>query len=372
MVDRASVAGASVEPSLLAELCDDVPDLDAVLAALVRAEIFTVHHDRLSSEQGRYQFVQSVVRQVAYATLSRRDRKQIHLQLLEAMSRDEAPSWRRWRPSTAVAAIEAAPDDEDAPELTARAVGLLRRAAARAQALGAPGEAIGHLARAAELAADGRQRCEIQLAEAEASNDAGKYEQGARSPRLLAWASGPLLMKTAKPSRRQPGPSRDKAWRRHRRSRGPRMTPYLHALQGRTWQGVGAGRSSTRTCWRTAHSVARTTRASSRRSRWRSGSVTAPGRPGHQQPGRPAHAQREPTSSAPPSWRRGRPERVPRHRSARARARQPRLHPVATRRGGQPGGRRGGGGIATGGHRHQHEHRAANLAIGRWQPVTGT
>ena len=49
-------------------------------------------------------------------------------------------------------------------ELAARAVELLRRAAERARALGAPGEAIGHLARAAELATDERQRCEIQLA----------------------------------------------------------------------------------------------------------------------------------------------------------------------------------------------------------------
>ena len=77
MVDRASVAGASVEPALLAELCADVSDLDQVLIGLVRAQIFSVDHDRLSSEQGRYQFVQSAVRQVAYATLSRRDRKQI-------------------------------------------------------------------------------------------------------------------------------------------------------------------------------------------------------------------------------------------------------------------------------------------------------
>jgi class 3 adenylate cyclase len=179
VVDRASVAGGSVEPSLLAELCADVSDLEVALAALVRAQIFTVEHDRLSSEQGRYQFVQSALRQVAYATLSRRDRKQIHLQLLEVMSRGGSDELAAVAAQHCVAAIEAAPDDADVGDLAGRAVELLRQAAVRAQALGAPGEAVGHLARAVHLATDERQRREIQLAQAQACNDAGKYAEGA-------------------------------------------------------------------------------------------------------------------------------------------------------------------------------------------------
>ncbi|HEY3527634.1 MAG TPA: adenylate/guanylate cyclase domain-containing protein [Nocardioides sp.] len=177
VVDRASVAGGSVEPWLLAELCADVPDLDAVLAALVRAQILTVSHDRLSSEQGRYQFVQSALRQVAYATLSRRDRKTIHLHLLEAMSRDDSDELAPVAAQHCIAALEAAPDDPDAVELSGRAVALLRRAAERARRLGAPSESVGHLARAVDLATDDRQRCEIRLAAALACNDAGKYDR---------------------------------------------------------------------------------------------------------------------------------------------------------------------------------------------------
>jgi class 3 adenylate cyclase len=177
VVDRASVAGGSVEPALLAELCADVPDLDSVLAALVRAQIFTVEHDRLSSEQGRYQFVQSALRQVAYATLSRRDRKQVHLLLLEAMSRDGSDELAPVAAQHCIAAIEAAADDPDVGELAGRAVALLRQAAGRSLALGAPGEAAGHLGRAAELATDERERCEIRLAQAMAASDAGTYDQ---------------------------------------------------------------------------------------------------------------------------------------------------------------------------------------------------
>src|SRR3954447_7675275 len=103
----------------------------------MRAQIFAVEHDRLSSEQGRYQFVQSALRQVAYATLSRRDRKQIHLRLLDAVARDDSDELAPVAAQHCVAALEAAPDDADAGELAGRAVELLRRAAKRAQALGA-------------------------------------------------------------------------------------------------------------------------------------------------------------------------------------------------------------------------------------------
>jgi class 3 adenylate cyclase/tetratricopeptide (TPR) repeat protein len=177
VVDRASVAGGSVEPSLLAALCADVPDLDAVLDSLVRAQILTVEHDRLSSEQGRYQFVQSALRQVAYATLSRRDRKRNHLQLLEAMTAKDSDELAPVAAQHAVSAIEAEPDDPDVPELTARAVGLLRRAATRALALGAPGEAVGHLGRARELVVDDGDRHAIERAQAEACYDAGRYDE---------------------------------------------------------------------------------------------------------------------------------------------------------------------------------------------------
>ena len=176
VVDRASVAGGSVEPALLAELCDDVSSLDLVLSGLVRAEIFSVDQNRLSSEQGRYQFVQSAVRQVAYATLSRRERKQTHLQLLDAMTRDDSPELAPVAAQHAVAAIESAPDDADVPELHHRAVALLRVAAARAHALGAPTEAAGHLGRALDHVGEGQERFEIDLADAMACIDIGRYD----------------------------------------------------------------------------------------------------------------------------------------------------------------------------------------------------
>ena len=75
VVDRASVLGLVFSAEGLAALCADVADLDQAIAGLVRREVIRRESDRLSTDFGDYRFVQGAVRQVAYATLSRRDRE---------------------------------------------------------------------------------------------------------------------------------------------------------------------------------------------------------------------------------------------------------------------------------------------------------
>jgi predicted ATPase len=53
----------------------------SALAELVRREVFSVSADPLSPERGSYQFAQQMLRQVAYDTQSRRDRKTRHLKV---------------------------------------------------------------------------------------------------------------------------------------------------------------------------------------------------------------------------------------------------------------------------------------------------
>jgi tetratricopeptide (TPR) repeat protein len=186
VVDRASVAGDSVEPTVLVELCPDVPDLEQALAGLVHAQILRVEASRLSSEQGRYQFVQSAVRQVAYGTLSRRERKQAHLDVLAAMLRHWSDELAPVVAQHCIAAVEAVPDDPDVDELRAQAVGYLRQAAIRARSLGSPKEASGHLARALELTSDAEERPGLELALSEACFAEGRYDESiarARSAR---------------------------------------------------------------------------------------------------------------------------------------------------------------------------------------------
>ncbi|MGH3362822.1 MAG: hypothetical protein ACRDOM_10240, partial [Nocardioides sp.] len=148
VIDQASVVGSSFTRDVIARLCPDATDLDASLAALVRLQLLRQESDRFSSDRGRYQFVQSGVRQIAYGTLSRRDRKASHLAMVELMGEwdNSAGEISGVIAQHLLEALDATPDASDHDQLTEAAVGHLLRAAERATALGAPSEAAGHLA----------------------------------------------------------------------------------------------------------------------------------------------------------------------------------------------------------------------------------
>ena len=58
-------------------------ELEPMLAALVRKEVLSVQADPRSPERGQYAFLQDIVKQVAYETISRRERKAKHLAAAE-------------------------------------------------------------------------------------------------------------------------------------------------------------------------------------------------------------------------------------------------------------------------------------------------
>ncbi|TWP36921.1 adenylate/guanylate cyclase domain-containing protein [Leekyejoonella antrihumi] len=177
VVDQASVVGSSFALEELADLCVDVPDLDGVVAGLVRLQVFRQELNRFSNEHGQFQFVQSAVRQVAYGSLSRRDRKASHLAVADQVgSVDDAVG--ELAPIIAqhyLAALDAVPEDADHDELTERAIRQLTRAASRARSLGAPAEAAAHLGVALERAADAHQHATIGRDLALALVDSGRY-----------------------------------------------------------------------------------------------------------------------------------------------------------------------------------------------------
>jgi predicted ATPase len=79
VADAAVLGIAFPAEALVAVSGQDEAVVRARLAELVRREVFTVSADPLSPEQGSYGFAQHMLRQVAYDTLSRRDRKARHL-----------------------------------------------------------------------------------------------------------------------------------------------------------------------------------------------------------------------------------------------------------------------------------------------------
>jgi hypothetical protein len=183
VVTAASVLGTSFERDGLIALGCDPATMDDVLASLVRKEIPAVQSDRFSAERGQHRFVQSVVRQVAYATQSRRDRKGRHVAAAEHL---EADADRADELSVLIAshlldAVDAGQaGDSDVPELTARACGYLERAAKRARSLGASAEALNLLEAALDRTTDRAERARLQLAAAPAAHDAARYAEARR------------------------------------------------------------------------------------------------------------------------------------------------------------------------------------------------
>src|SRR5580700_8778562 len=170
LVSDAAVLGSSFPAeALIAVSGRDEPSVRAALAELVRREVLSVSADPLSPERGSYRFSQEMLRQVAYDTLSRRDRKTRHLTVAAHLRTAFAGDGEEVIDVVArhyLDALNAIPDDPDAAEIRGQAVTALIRAAERATRTGAPAQAATSYAAAAELilpgpaaddeAADGR------------------------------------------------------------------------------------------------------------------------------------------------------------------------------------------------------------------------
>src|SRR5580704_16656191 len=155
LIADAAVLGTTFPAeALIAVSGRDEPSVRAALADLVRREVLSVSADPLSPERGSYQFAQEMLRQVAYDTLSRRDRKARHL-VVAAHLRTAFPGDGE-EVTDVIArhyldALNAIPDDPDAAEIRGQAVTVMTRAAERAERTGAPARAAASYAAAAEL-----------------------------------------------------------------------------------------------------------------------------------------------------------------------------------------------------------------------------
>jgi predicted ATPase/class 3 adenylate cyclase len=158
LVQQACVLGKSFTKRALAALTrQPEAELEPLLSGLVRKEVLSLQADPRAPERGQYGFLQELLRQVAYETLSRRDRKTRHLAAVDALQQtfegaeEEVPEVIA---AHLLAGAEALPDDPDTPEIRLRARAALVQAAERAAALAAPEEAQQYLDQAAELAVD--------------------------------------------------------------------------------------------------------------------------------------------------------------------------------------------------------------------------
>ena len=177
LVADASVLGQTFSPAGLAAISGlDAAALEPRLRALVRRQLFDREADPRSPERGLYGFVQSLIREVAYGTLARRERRARHLaaaRYFESLGDDELAGALA---SHYVAAHEASADGPEADAVAVQARLALSGAADRAASLGSHEQAVGYLRSAVALTADPALRLDLLLRAAQAAGRSALHD----------------------------------------------------------------------------------------------------------------------------------------------------------------------------------------------------
>src|SRR5512141_164882 len=162
LVHDAAVLGQSFNIPALAAVAEVPEDsLEPRLASLVRRELLVREMDARSAERGQYAFVQALIREVAYNTLSRKDRKKLHLsaaRYFESLGNDELAGVLA---SHYLAAHANAAEGEEADALGGQARIALKAAAGRAAALGSHDQALAFLEQALTVTTDPTDRADL-------------------------------------------------------------------------------------------------------------------------------------------------------------------------------------------------------------------
>jgi class 3 adenylate cyclase/tetratricopeptide (TPR) repeat protein len=177
LLQDAAVLGQSFTADALTAVAGgDLGSVEARLRGLVRRELLDVVADPRSPERGQYVFVQSMVREVAYGTLSRRDRREKHLAVARRYESlgDEELAGALAAHYLAAHAASAAGAEADSVAVQARIA--LRAAAERASALGGHEQALVHLEQALAISTEAAERAPLLERAAFEANAAGRYE----------------------------------------------------------------------------------------------------------------------------------------------------------------------------------------------------
>jgi class 3 adenylate cyclase/predicted ATPase len=179
LVQAAAVLGQSFTlDGLAATTGEDSAGLAPRLATLVRRELLSLEADPRSPERGQYAFVQSLIREVAYGTLARRERRELHLAVArwyEQLGDEELAGALASHYLDAHRASTPGPE-ADAVAIQARLA--LRGAAERAAALGAHEQAIAHLRQALEVTPEQAEQADLLLRAARSADAASLYADG--------------------------------------------------------------------------------------------------------------------------------------------------------------------------------------------------
>lgn len=162
LLQDAAVLGQSFTLAGLAAITGETPAaLETRLLLLARNDLVIQDVDPRSPERGMYAFVQALIREVAYGTLARRDRRSRHLaaaRFFESLGDDELAGALA---AHYLAAYQAAPEGAEGEAVAGQARLALLGAADRAVALGSPEQAIRFLDQALVVTTGDAERAAI-------------------------------------------------------------------------------------------------------------------------------------------------------------------------------------------------------------------
>ena len=171
----AAVLGHRFRPDALVSVVEGDPGRTREnIDGLLRRELLTVNEEINSPGHGELIFVQDLVREVAYHTLARTERRTLHLaaaRYLETLDEDVAEQLA----GHLVEAHRLTTQPREADRLARRAVAALRYAARGATAVHVPERALGSLQAALELGVDGQRPTLLEEA-SDAARAAGRLD----------------------------------------------------------------------------------------------------------------------------------------------------------------------------------------------------
>jgi class 3 adenylate cyclase len=177
LVQDASVAGHSFTVATASAVSGrGVVELEPMLRTLVRKEVLDQDVDPRSPERGQYRFVQSVIQEVAYSTLSKAARRAKHLacaRWYESLDEDELAGVVA---DHYLEAYRSDPGAADADEIADHAREWLARAGDRASSLGSTAQAFRYALQALSLADSPADRAALHDRAALAASAVGDTE----------------------------------------------------------------------------------------------------------------------------------------------------------------------------------------------------
>ncbi len=244
LAQDAAVLGQSFTIAGLAAVSGmDPAVLEPHLGTLVRRELLTLEADPRSPERGQYAFVQALIREVAYNTLAKKDRKTRHLaaaRFFETIGTDELVGALAGH---YLAAQANAPEGQEADALAGQARIALRAAAERAAGLGAHDQAVRFYEQAVTVTSDQGDQADLLERAGVSATAAARYDEAEallRRALALREAGSDRRATVGVDHRPWPHPSLRAADGRrvpdpragHRHLRRPRRRPGLRGARG--------------------------------------------------------------------------------------------------------------------------------------------